>query len=287
MPLLDLILIISVAFVLLLLILGVIALILMGMKKSKEKKERFTILVVSHSDSPLGGVDIRLGNEIATTDQYGKAQFEILPGEYELLIVADGHVDLKQKIRVSEKKNHTVRLVREGVPAEFRQLEGAISSARRSREEIGTGYNPTLPDYLFNICLAVHKMAIEEYRGQQDGKLRSECLKSAFFSVSQVAKGMVERRNLAMYAKSKGKKPRALELPQLRSPDIFAARAKLVHVDALITNLAGKNAIHPPLLLWKTAQKLLATPSVFNIRIATFLLDSAEKMTIELGDYLL
>ncbi len=280
------ILVILVALVLVALVIGIIALIFFGIKHSKEKTQSFKVLAVSSEGFPMGGVDVKFGDKISVTDSYGKANFEIQPGEYELLIIADGHSEFRQKVRTGDRKLYSAKLSKEVLRPEMKQLENAISLARSAREEIGASYNPTIPDYMFNICLAMHKMALDEARAQSDGKLRSESLKSTVFAISQVSKGMVERRNLALYANAKGKRTHATELPIPSTPDIFTARAKLVQVDILITKQAGKSAISPPLVLWKTAQKLLFTPSVFNIKLATFLLDSAEKMVIELYDYL-
>jgi len=281
------ILVILVALVLIALVIGLIVLIFFGIKRSKEKTQSFTVLAVSGEGSPMGGVDVKLGDKISVTDSYGKANFEIQPSEeYELFIIADGHSEFRQKVRTGDRKLYSAKLSKEVLRPEMKQLENTISLARSAREEIGASYNPTIPDYMFNICLAMHKMALDEARAQSNGKLRSESLKSSAFAISQVSKGMVERRNLALYANAKGKRAHAGELPLPSTPDIFTARAKLVQVDTLITKQAGKSAISPPLVLWKTAQKLLFTPSVFNIKLATFLLDSAEKMVIELYDYL-
>ena len=272
--------------VLALILLAVLALIFLGIRKSKGSKVPFSILVISSSSSPLEGVDVKLGEEIAVTDPYGKANYVTEPGERELLVISDGHADFRQKVRVAEGKMFQVRLLKDKPLPEAKELEEAISSARKGREEIGNGYNPAIPDYLFNVCLAVHKLALDEARSESDPKVRSESLKSAALTISQTSKGMIERRNLSLYAKAKGKKARSVELPVPRSPDISSAKQKLGQVDLLITQSTGKSAIYPPQILWKTAQKLLANPTVFNIGLATFLLDSAEKMIAELGDYL-
>ncbi len=282
----QLILVIVLLSLLALIMLAVLALIFFGIRKSKDTRVQFSVLVVSSSGAPLEGVDVKLGDEIAVTDSYGKANFAADPGEKELLIITDGHAEFRQKIRVGEEKLFQARLAKDKPLPEAKELEEAISSARRGRQEIGNGYNPAIPDYLFNICLAVHKLAIDEAKSESDSKVRSESLKSAAYTVSQTSKGMIERRNLSLYAKAKGRKTRAVELPAPRSPDIFSAKQKLGQVDLLITHSTGKSSIFPPLILWKTAQKLLANPTVFNIRLATFLLDSAEKMIAELGDYL-
>ncbi|MFH0817177.1 MAG: hypothetical protein V1909_00925 [Candidatus Micrarchaeota archaeon] len=282
----KIILILLLAFVFLFILASVAVLIFFGIKKSKEKKSPFSVLVASSSGSPLEGVDVKLGEDVAVTDSYGKALFNSGPGEKELLIIAQGHSDFRQKVRLSESSMFHAKLVKDKPLPEAKELEEAIASARRGREEIGAGYNQTIPDYLFNICLAVHKMGIDWAKSESDQAIRSDSLKSAAFTISQTEKGMIERRNLSLYAKAKGKKIRAVELPPPRSPDIFAAKQKLGQVDLLITHSAGKSAIYPPLILWKTAQKLLNSPTVFNLRLSTFLLDSAEKMIGELDDYL-
>ncbi len=283
---LSIILVAVIAIVLLLIFLGALALIFLGIRKSKAGKGPFTVLVISASGEPLEGTDVKLGTDVSITDAYGKAAFEVEKGELELFILAEGHAELRQRIRIGESRLLQVRLLKDKPSPDARELEEAISSARKGREEIGNGYNQAIPDYLFNVCLAVHKIGLEEARSQSDPKLRSEALKSASFAIAQTARGMIERRNLSLYAKAKGKKPRAVELPAPRSPDIFSAKQKLSQVDLLITHSAGKGAIYPPLILWKTAQKLLVNPTVFNIRLSMFLLDSAEKMIVELDDYL-
>ncbi|MFH1470167.1 MAG: hypothetical protein ABIF01_00300 [Candidatus Micrarchaeota archaeon] len=282
----ELLLLAAFALFLIAMLIALLILLYFGITRSNKRRRQFSILVVSSSGEPLEGVDVKLGDEVGVTGSYGKASFHPQPGEKELHIIAESHAEFRQKIKVGDEPLYHARLQKDRPTQESKSLEEAVSSARGSREEIGTGYNPAIPDFMFNLCLAIHKMALDEVRSESGAKARSESQKSAAFAITSIAKGMVERRNLSLYAKAKGKKPRTVELPSLRTPDLISARQKLAQVDLLITHSTGKSAIYPPLVLWKTAQKLLLTPSVFNLRLAAFILDSAEKMIAELGDFL-
>ncbi len=273
-------------FLILIAVVAVVAsLIYFGLKRSRETQEKITVMVSTQAGSPLEGADVKLGERIASTDSYGKAEFELPRGEHELLVMAEGCEEFRQKIRAGSRKLVYAKLLPEKKNPELRRLEKALSEARRARDEIGLGYNPTIPEFMFRICLEVHRAALEEARSQQDKKLRAQAIRSAELAISQTAKGMVERRNLSLYAKAKGKKEKEVMLPGFRTPDLSDAKKKLSVVDFLITQLAGKNAIYSPLVLWKTSQKLLAEPTIFNLKLSAFLLDSAEKMIAELGDY--
>lgn len=284
---LNILLVLLLVAILFFMLVAIVLLIFLGFRKSKSRKEHFAALVISSSGSPLPDVDVKLGNEIATTNSYGKAEFDISAGQYDMSISAAGHVDFRKTVRTGDQRIVTVKLSKDRAFPETKQLEDAVSAARLGREEIGTGYNPSIPDYMLGLCMEINQLSLEEMRTQPDQAARSECLRTAAVAISQITQGMVERRNLSLYAKSKSKKPKQVQVPDFRSPDIIEAKAKLSSVDSMITGRAGKKAISPPLVLWKIAERLLSKPTVFNIKLATLLLDSSEKMIKELGDYLL
>ncbi|MFH1447320.1 MAG: carboxypeptidase-like regulatory domain-containing protein [Candidatus Micrarchaeota archaeon] len=283
----NIILLLVLAAVFIFILIALAVLIFLGFRKSKDIRQPLTIIVASSSGLPMPNVDVKIGNDIETTNSYGKVQFHLRRGEYEVTITANGHAEFRKTIRAWDRKVLTVRLSRDKAHPELKQLEEIMESVRRGREEIGSGYNQTIPDYLSNVCIAVHDMVIEELKNQSDDTVKSECLKSAVTAIMQTSQGMVERRNLSLYAKAKNKKAKSIELPRMGPADIVEAKKKLSAVDSMITDRAGKKAISPPLVLWKTSQKLLSKPTIFNTKLATFLLDSAEKMINELGDYLL
>ncbi len=280
------ILILAILVFLSLIVIAVIALIFFGLRKSKSEKKDFRILLISASGSPMSGVDVKLGKDIVPSDSYGKAHFKLNPGRYELFISIKGYDEIKKTIDTSDKKMETIRMSKGTVSIELKKLDRSLDSVRKAREEIGSGYNQTIPDYLFSICKAVYDLSLEELSNQSDSKEKSRCANIASSTILQISGGLVERRNLSIYAKAKKKKLKSILLPGTPTPDILEAKNKLSAIDTLLTEKAGKKAISPPLVLWKISQELLEKPDVFNITLSMFLLDSTEKMVKELGDYL-
>jgi len=260
-------------------------------KKIPQGLSVIEIQVKTKDNLPVKNAAITIGENTIYTDNQGLCTLTLQNGEYVLTVEKNLSEKVTKHIRV--EKNDKIEIILFpllSLSVEDRdRVQQAYSMVLNAFNEIHSGYDRMIPKYMKKVAEKIVKeiekqsssvnfASPEEYK-----KAIEEYVRAAEISMPIIASGMVERRNMLLYAKLSEISPNERdedpdELPDFEKMSISDAMRRLSDIDNTLIYEITNITIYPVAALWKSAKTLLENPNEANANIAGIILSSAEKM---------
>lgn len=261
------------------------------MKKIPQGLSVIEIRVKTKDNTEVKNAGITIGENTVYTDNCGLCTLTLQNGEYIMTVEKSLSEKLTKHIRV--EKNDKIDVILSpslSLSVEDKdRVQRSYGQVLNAFNEIHSGYDRMIPKYMKKVAERIVKeiekqsssvnfTSSEEYK-----KAIEEYVRSAEISMPIIASGMIERRNVLLYAKLSDISPNEKnedpdELPDFERMSISDAMRRLSEIDNTLIYEITNITIYPVAALWKSAKTLLENPNEANAHIAGIILSSAEKM---------
>lgn len=253
------------------------------------------IFVKAPSGIPIKNAKILIGNqknkqEVITNNE-GMSTLTVPKGEYLLSVEKDLCESQMKHITINRNEKFEINLtpVAKITPEQRNRLQMAYAMVLNAYNEIHSGYERTIPKYFVKVAEKV----IKEIERQADNvnfnskeeydKAMNEYIDAAEISMKILATGMLENRNVLLYAKlsQNEKEIEPIEPPALQDVEkisISDAYRTLSEVDNVLIYEIRNISTYPVAVLWKAAKRLLDEPTDASAHIGGIFLKAAEFM---------
>lgn len=261
------------------------------MKKIAQGLSVVEIYVKTKEGIGVNNAAITIGGQTVYTDNFGSCTLTLQNGEYIMEVEKSLSGKLTRHLRV--EKNDKIEIILTpsltmGVE-EKERAQRAYGQVLTAFNEIHSGYDRMIPKYMKKVAEKVMKeiekqssnvnfTSEEEYK-----KTISDYIRSAEICMPIIASGILERRNILLYAKLSEVLPDEkdddpADPPEVGRISVSDAMTLLSEIDNTLIYEITNITIYPTAALWKSAKKLLENPNEANAHIAGIILAAAKKM---------
>ncbi|OQX19762.1 MAG: hypothetical protein BWK75_05360 [Candidatus Altiarchaeales archaeon A3] len=250
------------------------------------------IFVRTPSGIPLNNAKILIGSQKSkqeiNTNSEGMCTLTIPKGEYLLNAEKDLCESHMRHITINRNEKFEINLIPTAkiTPEQRNKLQLAYSMVLNAYNEIHSGYERTIPKYFVKVAekvvMEIEKQAenVNFNSKEEYEKVMNDYIRAAEISMKLIANGMLENRNILLYAKlSRNEKeiePQAL--PDVEKISISDAYRILSEVDNVLIYEIRNISTYPVAVLWRVAKHLLNEPNDASAHIGGIFLKAAEFM---------
>lgn len=250
------------------------------------------IFVRTPSGIPVKNAKILIGGEKSKqevkTNNDGICTLTIPKGEYLLSVEKDlcesqiKHITIAKNERFEINLVPTVKLT----PEQRNRLQQAYSMVLNAYNEIHSGYERTIPKYFVKVAEKVVKEIEKQAENvnfnskEEYEQNMNDYIKAAEISMKILSAGMLENRNVLLYAKLSQSENEIDPpiFPDVEKISISDAYRILSEVDNVLIYEIRNISTYPVAVLWKTAKTLLNEPNEASAHIGGIFLKAAEFM---------
>ncbi|PKP59811.1 MAG: hypothetical protein CVT88_04605 [Candidatus Altiarchaeales archaeon HGW-Altiarchaeales-1] len=250
------------------------------------------IFVRTPSGIPLNNAKILIGSQKSrqevNTNSEGMCTLTVPKGEYLLSAEKDLCESQMRHITINRNEKVVINLIPTAkiTPEQRNKLQLAYSMVLNAYNEIHSGYERTIPKYFVKVAekvvMEIEKQAENVNFNSKEGyeKVMNDYIRAAEISMKILANGMLENRNILLYAKlsqyEKEIEPQAL--PDVEKISISDAYRILSEVDNVLIYEIRNISTYPVAVLWRAAKHLLNEPNDASAHIGGIFLKAAEFM---------
>lgn len=250
------------------------------------------IFVLTPSGIPLNNAKILIGSQKSKqevkTNSNGMCTLTIPKGEYLLSIEKDLCESQMRHITINMNEKVVINLIptTKITPEQRNKLQLAYSMVLNAYNEIHIGYERTIPKYFVKVSEKVVKEIEKQAENvnfnsnEEYEKVMNDYIKAAEISMNILAVGMLENRNVLLYAKL-SRYEKEIEppvLPDVEKISISDAYRILSEVDNVLIYEIRNISTYPVAVLWRAAKHLLNEPNDASAHIGGIFLKAAEFM---------
>ncbi|MDI6730780.1 MAG: carboxypeptidase-like regulatory domain-containing protein [Candidatus Altarchaeum sp.] len=250
------------------------------------------IFVRTPSGIPLNNAKILIGGQKSkqevNTNSEGMCTLTIPNGEYLLSIEKDLCESQTKHITIIRDEKFEINLIPTAkiTPEQRNKLQLAYCMVLNAYNEIHSGYERTIPKYFVKVAekivREIEKQAenVNFNSNEEYDRAMNDYIRAAEISMNILAVGMLENRNVLLYAKLSQyeKEISPPVLPDVEKISISDAYRILSEVDNVLIYEIRNISTYPVAVLWKTAKTLLNEPNEASAHIGGIFLKAAEFM---------
>lgn len=233
-------------------------------------------------------IESQKSRQEVNTNSEGMSTLIVPKGEYLLSIERDLCESQMKHIAINknEKFEITLSLAAKITPEQRNRLQLAYGTVLNAYNEIHSGYERTIPKYFVKVAEKVVKEIEKQVENvnfnskEEYDKVMNEYINAAEISMKILATGMLENRNILLYAKL-SQNEMEIEPPIFQDVEkisISDAYRILSEVDNVLIYEIRNISIYPVAVLWRIAKRLLDEPTDASAHIGGIFLKSAEFM---------
>jgi len=241
---------------------------------------------------PINNAKILIGSQKSKqevkTNIDGMCTLTIPKGEYLLSVEKDLCEPQTRHITINKNERVIINLIPIAkITSEQRnRLQLAYSMILNTYNEIHSGYERTIPKYFVKVAEKVVKEIEKQAENvnfnskEEYEKVMNDYIRAAEISMNIVAIGMLENRNVLLYAKL-SRYEKEIEppvLPDIEKISISDAYRILSEVDNVLIYEIRNISTYPIAVLWRAAKHLLNEPNDASAHIGGIFLKAAEFM---------
>ncbi|CEG12207.1 hypothetical protein MSIBF_A2020029 [groundwater metagenome] len=250
------------------------------------------IFVRTPSRIPLNNAKILIGGQKSkqevNTNSEGICTLTIPKGEYLLSIEKDMCESQMKHITIIRNEKFEINLIPTAkiTPEQRNKLQPAYSMVLNAYNEIHSGYERTIPKYFVKIAEKVVREIEKQAENvnfnskEEYDRTMNDYIRAAEISMNILAVGMLENRNVLLYAKLSQyeKEIDPPVLPDVEKISISDAYRILSEVDNVLIYEIRNISTYPVAVLWRTAKTLLNEPNEASAHMGGIFLKAAEFM---------
>jgi len=250
------------------------------------------IFVKTPSGIPINNAKILIGGQKSKqevkTNSEGICTLTVPKGEYLLNVEKDLCESQMKHITISMNEKFEINLIPtvKITPEQRNRLQTAYAMVLNAYNEIHSGYERTIPKYFVKVAEKVVREIEKQSenvnfnsKGEYDIAMNNY-IRAAEISMNILAAGMLENRNVLLYAKlsqyEKETEPPAL--PDVEKISISDAYRILSEIDNTLIYEIRNISTYPVAVLWRAAKRLLNEPNDASAHIGGIFLKAAEFM---------